>query len=699
MGRQFLDRIPGVSAVPNYGLPGVAMRPRHARVAGLIAIVAVVAIVAVWSMGRGGDTSALRIQLRAMRIGEGVVEGTSVRLDGVTVGRVDRVGPADGDRVLLTLDLNPSLATGLTDALTVDYAPENLFGISTVALHRAPGGTALHNGSVLDLGDRVNDVTMGALLRQLTQTSNEVFTPELTTMLNQFGDNLRAFTPLLQTMVSMSRTIADTQRYAPSYLIDQYASVFNGVGAFSSATFKLLDAVLNIEVFQHDRAQYDYALTVLNDQAFPLIGAVGAAARTHFLGYTDMLTPLVAAIAATVPDPATSRAQVTELIDRLNRVFSDTPDGPAVNLAVTLRGVPGIAVPLLGQQTLAALGAPRAGRCAMKRKTTLGVSWRLAVFAAAMIALLVVIAAAITRPIGGETAVYRAEFTDVSGLKTGDGVCMFGVEVGKVTAITLHGTTPTVTFTVRRDRPVYRGSVPAIRYQSLTGQRYVDVRQPDQAGEKLPAGATIDADHTIPSFDITQLFNGLQPVLSEFSPGALNQFAESVLAVIEGDGSGIGPALDAFEQMSRYVTDRQTVVSAVIANMQAISTQIGGKSPYLITLLRGMADVFTAFRDKLAGLIDFAAVAPSALGPLNSLMRTLGFTEGANPDLERDLNLLFPEPNQLADVLGRLPGLLQALAKAQGAGQTNLTCSKGQAAVPAPLAVLIAGQRISVCQK
>ncbi|WP_194820189.1 MlaD family protein [Nocardia sp. XZ_19_385] len=337
----------------------------------------------------------------------------------------------------------------------------------------------------------------------------------------------------------------------------------------------------------------------------------------------------------------------------------------------------------------------------MATLTTRSVLWRLALFATTIAVLLLVIITAITRPVGTETTGYRAEFSDVNGLRVGSDVRMYGVGVGKVEAIELSGATAVVEFTVERERPVYLSTVPAIRYQSLTGQRYIDLRQPDRPGERLAPGRTVPLDKTIPSFDLTQLFNGLQPVLREFSPEALNQFTESVLAVIEGNGAGVGPALDAFERMSRYVSDRQTVLSTIVTNLEGINRQIGGRSQYLTVLLRGLAEVFTVFREKLDGLIGFAAVAPSTLGPLNSLLATLGFTETTNPNLDSALRRLFPDPQQALAVLGKLPGLLQQLANLlppPGPGaRADLTCSQGAAALPMPIEVMISGQRIAVC--
>lgn len=339
----------------------------------------------------------------------------------------------------------------------------------------------------------------------------------------------------------------------------------------------------------------------------------------------------------------------------------------------------------------------------MRQTTVVGASWRFALFAAAMITLLVLIAATITRPTPGDGIEYHAEFTDVSGLKTGDDVRMVGVQVGKVTDIELRGSVARVGFSADQAHPIHDNSVLAVRYQSLAGQRYLDIRQPDKSGNTVPHGTTFDLEHTIPSFDMTQLFNGLQPVLTEFSPDALNRFAENVLAVIQGDGNGIGPALEAFATLSDYVSDRQTVLSAIVTNLHDISEQLGGRSTHLITLVQGLTDVFTTFRQQLDGVIHFAAVAPSALEPLNGILATLGFTENSNTDLINALRLLFPDPDQAMALLGKLPGLIQSLANtlppAGGtASQVVRTCTRGPADVPAPLSVLIAGQQVSVCK-
>ncbi|NMN98898.1 MlaD family protein [Antrihabitans stalactiti] len=334
-------------------------------------------------------------------------------------------------------------------------------------------------------------------------------------------------------------------------------------------------------------------------------------------------------------------------------------------------------------------------------KSLISVGVKLTLFVAVIAVLLTFIIAAIKRPVSGDTHSYTAMFTDANGLKTGDDVRMYGVQVGKVQTINLDDNHARVGLTVQEGRSVYETSHLAIRYQNLTGQRYIDIQQPPQPGTELAAGATIGTESTIPSFDITGLFNGLEPVLADFSPSALNQFTESLLAVIEGNGTGIGPALDAIETLSTYVSDRQTVISALVANLKQISDQIGGRSPQLVTLIDGITQVFITLQQNFDGVVDFAMTAPPVLAPLNSLLATLGLTPDTNPDLDHIVGLLFPDPDQAVEVLGTLPTLLQslnALVPDTGPG-VNLTCSNGNATAPAPLQVLIAGQRISLCNR
>ncbi|WP_194820188.1 MlaD family protein [Nocardia sp. XZ_19_385] len=349
--------------MPQFTMPGVNISRVGARLTGILAVALAVCVgVAITAFDNAGDARNLRLQLRTDQVGDGVTTGTRIRFDGVEVGRVTAVDALGDAAQMLSVELDRTQVSALTDTLRVDYAPENLFGITSLALHSGVGGQPLRAGTVLDLTGRTTDLTMGTLLRSLTETSTEVFTPQLTALLTRVGSDLRAFTPILRAMVSLGRTVADTQQYLPSYLIDQYAQFLDGTGAFGSSTFVLLHSVLNIEAFVTDRPGYDAGVDMIANELFPTIATTLDTARKHLGGYADVAAPLLSAIAATVPTPGRSQAELSELLTRLDRIFAEAPEGPRVRVAMVLRTVPGLAVPLLGQSAALPVLSPEGVR-------------------------------------------------------------------------------------------------------------------------------------------------------------------------------------------------------------------------------------------------------------------------------------------------------------------------------------------------
>jgi ABC-type transporter Mla subunit MlaD len=95
-------------------------------------VVATVALVlAAWQLVPAlGHSDTLSVTLLTDRVGAGIQAGDAVRLDGVKVGSIDSIDTDDSVRQRISLRLDRGELTGVTDALNVDYAPGNLFGVS-----------------------------------------------------------------------------------------------------------------------------------------------------------------------------------------------------------------------------------------------------------------------------------------------------------------------------------------------------------------------------------------------------------------------------------------------------------------------------------------------------------------------------------------------------------------------------------------
>lgn len=347
--------------MPAYGLPGVAMDEKRSLAMGAIALAVVVtaALIATVVAGVRAD-SRLRVSLLTEQIGDGIEVGTEVRLDGVRVGTVSTIEPGDGGTQRIALRLDRSRLFGIDDSLRLDYAPANLFGISELELKRGSGGAPLRDDAFIDLtGPRAKDVydaTMGSLLRTLSQVGDSVLTPRVAAMLSRMTTDLDAFTPLLQAMVVTAGTVADKQTMPISTVLGNFGTTLDSGAGFVDATVRLLQRIYSIPVLRTDRQLFDSGVNVVVEDVLPAIRAIGDAARDQLSGYTDMLIPLLRALAQMVPAPTRSGEDVSALLDRLRTAMPDTPNGPVLDLSVDLRGVPALAVPLLGLSAPAGAG-------------------------------------------------------------------------------------------------------------------------------------------------------------------------------------------------------------------------------------------------------------------------------------------------------------------------------------------------------
>ncbi|WP_194820164.1 MlaD family protein [Nocardia sp. XZ_19_385] len=340
--------------MPAFGMPGVSISPRGARRTGLIAAGIAAVLLTAWRIAPlDNDSESMTVTLVTEQVGDGVEEGSDIRLDGVKVGKITAIATADIGRQRITLQLNKNQLFGLTDTLSVAYAPGNLFGISELALKSGSGGTALTENAQVDLtgrhADRVVDATISTVLQSVGQLTNEVLTPQLATVLSRISTDLKAFTPLIHTIVVTSQLIADTQRLPSSFLLEQYGSTLQGLPPTPDGLLRVLDSFYNSPelMSDSDRARFDASVVLVRDQVIAALPPLLNTAQRYSNGYTDELAPLLTMIARALPPSDRSTREISELLDRLRAALPDTPHGPVLRVDLDLRGVPGMAVPLL----------------------------------------------------------------------------------------------------------------------------------------------------------------------------------------------------------------------------------------------------------------------------------------------------------------------------------------------------------------
>lgn len=341
--------------MPTYGLPGVAVGLRGARATGIVALTVVVVLAVGWRLApTGTDPNRLTVELLTDHIGTGIDSGSDVRLDGVKVGAVGSTGVADGGWQSIELELDQSQILGLTDTLSVDFAPGNLFGVSEIQLHPASGGETVVDGSVIDLTgdarDRVDDATISTVLSSLGEFTTGVLTPQLTEVLRRIDIGATAFTPLFQAIIDMIRVVADTQHHPAPFLLREYGSALAGLPWTVDGGIQMLYTAYDSEYMKSadNRTKFDATSSMLKDDLIPALVPVLTTAQPHFNGLTDQIAPILDVIASTVPSPQSTGRDLGVLLTQLDSKFHDTPHGPVVDFSVDLRGIPALSGPLQG---------------------------------------------------------------------------------------------------------------------------------------------------------------------------------------------------------------------------------------------------------------------------------------------------------------------------------------------------------------
>jgi phospholipid/cholesterol/gamma-HCH transport system substrate-binding protein len=327
--------------------------------------------------------------------------------------------------------------------------------------------------------------------------------------------------------------------------------------------------------------------------------------------------------------------------------------------------------------------------------------WRLGLSVAVAVVLFILLSNTLTNPVAINTRTYTAEFTDASGLHPDGDVRVRGVRVGKVESVDLarHDgqNVAQVKFTLDQQYGILAISRLAIKFQALTGVRYLDVTNAAEGYTAADLVTQVPTSMTQPSFDVTALFNGLQPVLATLSPEEINTFTANAASFLTGDGSGLAPLLDSLRRLTEFVSNRQEVVATLMSNLSQVADAIESKSKQFIHIIDlinqpvdGALTILDEFRKDLLFGKDF-------FDPVVRLLNNAGLKPGIN--IDEALDRAFSNLDNFFDAFKLVPVMNENI---QPPGENNDTvepCSRGRFQLPETMDVLLNGQRVVLCNR
>ncbi|ATA28617.1 MCE-family protein [Mycobacterium lepraemurium] len=175
------------------------------------------------------------------------------------------------------------------------------------------------------------------------------------------------------------------------------------------------------------------------------------------------------------------------------------------------------------------------------------------------------------RDVVGDTARYSAVFSDVYGLRESDDVRMAGVRVGRVEKIELDGKLAKVSFVVQSEQRLYGSTLASVTYQNIVGQRYLGLSLGEEGNPaQLPPGSTIPLERTEPSFDVTTLHNGYEPLFSLLNPHDADNLPKGIIASLQGDTSSLATLVGQTSTLTQTFAGRDQALGNVITNLNKV---------------------------------------------------------------------------------------------------------------------------------
>jgi len=325
--------------------------------------------------------------------------------------------------------------------------------------------------------------------------------------------------------------------------------------------------------------------------------------------------------------------------------------------------------------------------------------WRFVLASALAAVVFVLIVNVLRQPVAAKTDSYTAEFTDVSGLHVDADVRLRGVRVGKVQSIQLQRkagqSIAVVELVLDTHYAVVSTTRLAVKYQALTGLRYVDVSNAAQSGTHDHVVRHIGLSMTQPSFDITTLFNGLQPVLATLSPNDIDTFTSNAATFLEGDGGGLGPMLESVHKLTEFASDREQVIATLMRNLTAIADTFGGHSKDFVQILDWLNRPVDAALKVLDEFRKSELYGPGFTAAAVKLLQNAGF-KPHSADIDDGLDRAITVFDDYSEAFKRVPVAWDNVAAPAPPG-TPLPCSHGRAQLPESLDILLNGQRVVLC--
>ncbi len=265
-----------------------------------------------------------------------------------------------------------------------------------------------------------------------------------------------------------------------------------------------------------------------------------------------------------------------------------------------------------------------------------------------------------------EGSEYSAEFSDASGLRSGNAVRIAGITVGEVTGVELAGQHVRVDFVVNGE-DLGSESEAAIKTESALGTKFLDLHPVGK--RRLRPGATIPIERTEAAYDLPEV---LDDVTAQTEKIDLEQFAgalDTLSTTFAHAPEGIRRSLEGARRLSEVVSSRDQALRQVLGNVDSVSGILAARNDDLVAILtdgNALLQELKIRRETIRQLlVGVRAFSEQLRGLVADHKDTLGPTL---TELSKSLAVLNKHARGLSESIRMLAGFGRSLMEAVGGG-------------------------------
>lgn len=200
---------------------------------------------------------------------------------------------------------------------------------------------------------------------------------------------------------------------------------------------------------------------------------------------------------------------------------------------------------------------------------------------------------------GGD--LYRAEFSDASGLHRGNMVQVGGIRVGRVKDVGIEGDNKVlVTFEVDHGVEFGDESRASVEVLNLLGEKYLELT-PAGSGQ-LSSDDVIPLSRTQSAYDIVGVFGDLTSTTERIDTDQLGKALNVISDTVDTAGPEIHSSFEGIARLSRTVASRDEQIRSLLESSRSVSKVLADRSEDIVDLMQHSDLVFKELRRRKAAI-------------------------------------------------------------------------------------------------